>query len=200
MRARFIAICALACLLPLLACGRSPELPKLSEVPAFELRDQNDVAFTRERLRGKIWIANFMFTSCPDVCPILTTKMAGVRSKLVAERVPVQIVSFSVDPMTDTPEVLKKYAAERSADHADWSFVTGPMEQIKTVLVDGFKQAYEHEPAQAGHAASILHGSHFVLVDRNFQVRGYYPSDEEGLLKLIRDARLLAAEKEQGNS
>jgi protein SCO1/2 len=199
MRARFIAICALTCLAPLLACGRSPELPKLSEVPAFELRDQNDAAFTRDKLRGKIWVANFMFTSCPDVCPILTTKMAGVRGKLVAERVPVQIVSFSVDPATDTPQVLKKYAGERSADFADWSFLTGPVDQIKHVLVEGFKQAYSHEPAQAGHAASILHGSHFVLVDRGFQIRGYYPSDDEGLLKLVRDARILAAEKEQGS-
>lgn len=198
MRARSIALCALAFCVPLLGCRGSNELPKFSEVPAFSLQDQNAAAVTRDQLRGKVWIANFMFTSCPDVCPILTTKMASVRSKLVAERVPVQIVSFSVDPVTDTSAVLKKYAAERHADYPDWSFLTGQMEEIKHVLVEGFKQAYEREPEQAGHAAAILHGSHFVLVDRAFQIRGYYPSDDEGLLKLVRDARILSAEKDQG--
>jgi protein SCO1/2 len=200
MRARSKALWLLALVMGFgAACGRGPELPKLSEVPAFELRDQDAEAVSRDRLRGQIWIANFMFTSCPDVCPILTTKMAGVRGKLVAERVPVRIVSFSVDPGTDTPAVLKKYAVQRHADYPDWRFLTGPIEDIKHVLIEGFKQAYERQPEQAGQAASILHGSHFVLVDRASRIRGYYPSDEDGLLKLVRDARILAAEKEQGS-
>lgn len=203
MRARSQAPSARAHALLLLAlagaaCGSAPELPKLSEVPAFELRDQDDATSTREQLRGKVWIANFMFTSCPDVCPILTTKLASVRGKLVAERVPVRFVSFSVDPVTDTPAKLKRFAGERHADYPDWRFLTGPMEQIEQVVVEGFKQAYERQPEQAGHAAAILHGSHFVLVDRAARIRGYYPSDDEGLLKLVRDARILAAEKEQG--
>ena len=140
-----------------------------------------------------------MFTSCPDVCPILTTKMASVRSRLVGERVPVRIVSFTVDPATDTPEVLKRYAKERNADFPDWSFLTGPVEEIKAVVVGGFKQALgEKQEEQAGNAATILHGSHFVLVDRVGEIRGFYPSDNDGLLKLARDARILAAAKENG--
>ncbi len=176
-------------------CKRE-ELPKLSTLPAFSLRDQNGAAVTREKLQGSIWVANFMFTSCPDVCPILTTKMASVRTRLVGERVPVRIVSITVDPTTDTPEVLKRYAAERNADFPDWSFLTGSIEDIKTVVVGGFKQSVgEKGQTPTGNAETILHGSHFVLVDRQGEIRGYYASDNDGLLKLARDARILSKEK-----
>jgi protein SCO1 len=178
------------------ACGGGPrELPKITEVPAFALRDQDGATVDREALRGHVWVANFMFTSCPDVCPILTTKMAGVRGRLVGDRVPVRIVSFTVDPATDTPEVLKKYAAERGADLPEWRFLTGPMDEVKHVVVEGFKQGLDAEPARAGQPQAILHGSHFVLVDQDAMIRGFYASDEEGLLRLARDARILAKTK-----
>jgi protein SCO1 len=178
----------------LAACGGSPELPRIAQVPTFALRDQDGATIKNDTLRGQVWVANFMFTSCPDVCPILTAKMAGVRSRLVGDRVPVRIVSFSVDPVTDTPAVLKQYAKERSADFPDWRFLTGPLDQVKRVIVEGFKQSLSPQPAQVGQPQAILHGSHFVLVDRNLYIRGYYASDEEGLLRLTRDARILAAE------
>jgi protein SCO1 len=194
MRARLLLLLLLCA-----ACGKPAELPKLGDLPAFSLRDQNGAAVTRDQLRGSIWVANFMFTSCPDVCPILTQKMAGVRSKLVAERVKVHVVSFSVDPATDTPAVLKRYAQERNADLPDWSFLTGPIDQIKLVVMDGFKQAIgEKQPEQAGQAGAILHGSHFVLVDGHGAIRGFYSSDEDGLLKLVRDTRILAAAEKKG--
>lgn len=181
------------------SCGGRPELPRVAQVPAFELRDQDGATVSRDALRGQVWVANFMFTSCPDVCPILTAKMAGVRSRLVGDRVPVRIVSFSVDPVTDTPAVLKQYAKERSADFPDWRFLTGPLDQVKHVIVEGFKQGLQPQPAQAGQPQAILHGSHFVLIDRELYIRGYYASDEDGLLRLARDARILASEsKERG--
>jgi protein SCO1 len=182
---------SLVLLLSAAGCKRE-ELPKLSTLPAFSLRDQNGAAVTREKLQGTIWVANFMFTSCPDVCPILTAKMAGVRSRLVGDRVPVRIVSFSVDPVTDTPAVLKQYAKERSADFDDWRFLTGPLDQVKHVIVEGFKQGVQPQPSVAGQPQAILHGSHFVLIDRDLYIRGYYSSDEDGLLRLTRDARILA--------
>jgi protein SCO1/2 len=178
------------------ACRGQPELPKIAQVPAFSLRDQDGAAVDRDKLRGRIWIANFMFTSCPDVCPILTGKLASVRGRLVGDRVKARFVSFSVDPQTDTPAVLKRYAQSRNADHEDWRFLTGPLDQVKHVVVEGFKQSLQTAPAEAGQPQAILHGSHFVLVDRALYIRGYYASDEEGLLRLARDARILAAEPE----
>src|SRR5690242_5381640 len=108
------------------ACHKSEPLPRIAQVPAFALRDQDGRELGPDALRGKVWIANFMFTSCPDVCPLLTSKMAAVRQRLVADRAAVHYVSFSVDPAHDTPEVLKRYAIEHGADRADWSFLTGP--------------------------------------------------------------------------
>jgi protein SCO1/2 len=162
-------------------------------VPEFALRNQRDEVVTAKDLRGQIWIASFMFTSCPDVCPILTSKLSGVRRRLVGERVMVQYVSFSVDPQTDTPPVLAKYAAEHHVDFRDWRFLTGQLDAVKQVVVGGFKQLMQIDPnGKPGSPESILHGSHFVLVDRALSIRGFYPSDEEGLLRLVRDTRILA--------
>ena len=181
-----------------LACGRPPDLPRLGQVPEFALRDQHDQAVSARDLRGQFWIANFMFTSCPDVCPLLTSKLSGVRTRLVADRIKVQYVSFSVDPATDTPPVLAKYAAEHHVDFRDWRFLTGPLEKVREVIVGGFKQSLQREPPdKAGAPESILHGSHFVLVDRALSIRGFYPSDEEGLLRLARDARMLVLRSER---
>jgi protein SCO1/2 len=175
-------------------CHR-PSLPRIAQVPQFALRDQNGAELRRDGLRGRVWIANFMFTSCPDVCPLLTAKMSGLRGRLVGDRADVRFVSFSVDPEHDTPVALKKYALEHGADLPDWRFLTGPLAEVEQVIVSGFKEALEPGPEVAGKARSILHGSHFVLIDRALSIRGYYPSDEEGMLRLARDARILLAEK-----
>lgn len=181
-------------------CYRSPDLPHVARVPSFELRDQNARPISPEQLRGSVWIANFMFTSCPDVCPLLTTRMSGVRTQLAPVRSSVRFVSFSVDPGNDRPEVLKQYAQKHNADQPDWSFLTGPVDEMKQIVVDGFKQTLEQSEDDSGKAAGILHGSHFVLVDRNLDIRGFYPSDDEGTLRLERDARILVAEKPRGSS
>jgi len=189
---------ALACSLvtaTILAAGCRPdgELPIYGQVPAFQLRDQRDLPIRRERLAGKVWIASFMFTSCPDICPLLTTKMAALRSELVDQRDHVRMVSFSVDPVTDTPQVLRAYAKKHGADHDDWLFVTGPIDDIKAVVVGGFKQAIEPQPAQPDKPRSILHGSHFVLIDGKGRIRGFYPTDEAGLHGIAHAARRLVA-------
>ena len=190
MRITVVAVLAAGCLL---ACKRGVDLPDLGQVPEFALRDQRDQAVSAKDLKGKIWVANFMFTSCPDVCPLLTSKLSGVCTRLVGDRVKIEYVSFSVDPTTDTPAVLAKYVAEHHVDFRDWRFLTGPLGDIKQVVVGGFKQLMQHDPnAKPGSPESILHGSHFVLVDRALVIRGFYPSDDEGLLRLARDARILA--------
>jgi protein SCO1/2 len=79
------------------AC-KGEELPRLGAVPELSLTDHRGAALTATSLRGRPWIANFIFTRCPDVCPLLTGKLAGVRSRLVADRVWLRYVSFSVDP------------------------------------------------------------------------------------------------------
>jgi protein SCO1/2 len=172
-------------------CFSPPELPTIAAVPAFSLLDQDAHALERDRLRGHVWVANFMFTSCPDVCPLLTERMSGLRTQLAAQRGKVRFVSFSVDPQNDSPAVLKKYAREHRADFPDWSFVTGPIDRVKEVIVAGFKQTMEPMASSDSRARTVLHGSHFVLVDDELEIRGYYSSDPEGLKRLERDAQIL---------
>lgn len=177
------------------ACEDEPApLPVVAQVPQFELRDQRGELIKASDLRGHVWIANFIFTSCPDVCPLLTQKMSELRTGLVrkglVEGGAVRFVSFSIDPATDTPEVLLKYAQEREAHHPDWFFLTGPNKEMERVVVRGFKQTIKADPNRAD---NILHGSHFVLVDRALAVRGFYRSEPDGLLSLSQDAARLAA-------
>ena len=181
--------------LPALGCGRSSDLPRIAEVPAFSLRDQDGRVTGPEAFRGKVWIANFIFTNCPDVCPILTGKLSGLRTDLLAKRSELRFVSFSVDPIRDTPEALKKYAVAHNADQPDWRFLTGPVDELKRVVVQGFKQTIDPRAGESGETPTILHGTHFVLIDRQLTIRGYYRSDQEGLVKLARDARILTVEK-----
>jgi protein SCO1/2 len=183
--------CALV--LAALGCVRPPDLPRIAEVPAFSLRDQNGRELRRERWKGSVWIASFLFTSCKDVCPLLTSKMSGLRTRLAPERGKILFVSFSVDPEHDTPAALKQYARKHDADQPDWTFLTGPVDAIEQIVVKGFKQSVQRQPGQVGKGQAILHGSHFVLVDRGMYIRGYYPSDQEGLLRLERDARIVLA-------
>lgn len=190
---RALAYIALAGAALTSGCWRDPALPLLGPVPEFQLLDQDGHAFERERLRGSVWIANFMFTSCPDVCPLLTERLAQVRTQLAPERRKLRFVSFSVDPATDQPAVLKKYASEHGADFADWRFATGSVEALQRVIVGGFKQTLQPQAASEGKERSILHGSHFVLVDAALTMRGFYPTDPEGLARLGRDARILAS-------
>lgn len=178
------------CVLVGFGCSEEPqELPVVAQVPAFSLLDQHGNTVTGETLKGQVWIANFIFTSCPDVCPLLTRKMADLRTGLVRGGSDVRFVSFSIDPQTDTPDVLRAYAQKRGADHPDWYFLTGSIDSIKAVVVSGFKQLIRPDPKRAD---NILHGSHFVLVDRALAVRGFYRSDADGLLSLSRAAAQLA--------
>lgn len=175
-----------------IACDdEAPQLPVIARVPAFELQNQQDAQVSLQSLRGQVWVANFMFTSCPDICPLLTKKMGDLRLGLVRKKTGVKFVSFSVDPETDTPAILQAYAVDRGASHGDWHFLTGPLDSIKAVVVKGFKQAVKPDPERAD---NILHGSHFVLVDRVGAIRGFYRSDPDGLLALSRAATQLAVE------
>ncbi|MCZ7677247.1 MAG: SCO family protein [Sandaracinaceae bacterium] len=101
-------------------CGEEP-LPELLPIGEFALVDQDGEDVTNADLRGKVWIVDFVFTSCPDVCPVLTTQMANLHRRIDAGDV--RFVSVSVDPAEDTPERLREYAARFGADTSRWSFL-----------------------------------------------------------------------------
>ena len=173
-----------------LASAELSELPRLSQLPQFEFTDQDDQPFGSTQLQGRLWIANFIFTSCPTVCPAFTAQMKTLQGELPAGPATPLLVSFSVDPTTDTPAVLKEYALRHGADSKRWRFLTGSIESIRAIVVTGFKTAIEPDPSRAG---NILHGSHFVLVDEQLHLRGYYAAEDEAAHKrLLEDVAALS--------
>lgn len=160
------------------------ELAVHQQLPDFSLTDQRGVPFALSDLHDKVWVADFIFTSCATICPPMTIEMATLQDEFAAEDV--HFVSFSVDPERDTPEVLFRYADDYGADGSRWAFLTGQKETIYQLAHEGFNLA-------AGHRGSeILHSTRFVLVDRNQQLRGYYESRSPGSLQQLRkDIRTL---------
>jgi protein SCO1/2 len=170
----------------LAGCGGG-ELPVLGTVPSFMLTERSGSAVRTKDLEGSVWIAGFIFTRCPDVCPALTQHMAGLEKQLDGSD-PVRLVSFSVDPAHDTPDVLRGYA-ERAGASDRWLFLTGPRDEIASILKDGFKIAFADDGPPS---APITHSDRLVLVDRTLRIRGYYHGrDSDDLTRLAQDAASL---------
>lgn len=161
-------------------------------IPDFELRDQAGAPITRRGLLGDVVIANFMFTRCPTVCPVFTMKTQRLVERL-ADVPDLQFVSFSVDPEHDTPEVLADYARERALDTRRWRLLTGDPSTIKATVEGGLKMALDRRGVLSDGTPDIVHATHWVLLDREGQIRGYYDSSErERIDALIADAAALA--------
>lgn len=167
--------------------------PKLGQIPEFTFTSELGVPFGTKQLKGKVWVANFIFTNCPEICPELTKTMLKIRMKVKNLKGMVRLVSFSVDPIHDTPEVLKSFAESYKYDSNMWTFLTGPIDQLDKVIVDSFKIGISRPDAKEPSSLfEIVHGEHFVLVDQNLQIRGFYSRDSEGLEKLLFDLALVA--------
>ena len=171
----------------LLAKFRPDPLPVYYDAPAFSLTDQDGRPFRSDDLRGKAWVADFIFTTCPGACPKMTMKMSGLQKAIPTRDV--HFVSFTVDPERDTPEVLKHYAQNYDADPARWHFLTGAKPALFETAA-GLKLT----AAPAGQfGPEIVHAEKFLLVDGAGRVRGIYDSgDEQDLKKLAADAAALA--------
>ena len=163
----------------------------LGTVPAFSLTERHGTTVTAADLAGRVWVADFVFTRCPDICPVLSTRMAALQESLAGGTDPVRLISISVDPAHDTPDVLAAYA-DRYHAGSDWLFLTGSRDAVATLLRDGFRVAFSDE----GPATSpVTHSDRFVLVDRQLRIRGYYHgNDPADLARLVDDAGRLRAE------
>jgi protein SCO1/2 len=162
-----------------LGCAREQQLPRYGAMPAFSLQNQHGRTVTQRDLHGRVVVVDFIFTACPDVCPLLTEQLQALRKQLPQGAL-LSLVSFSVDPEHDTPERLQRFAVQHGAVDRDWWFLTGPIDEVKQVVTRGFKQAMQAQPTAAGKPPNVLHGTHFVLVDAAGEIRGFYPSDEAG--------------------
>jgi protein SCO1/2 len=176
-----------------LLARRLSALPVLVELPAYMLTNQQGQAFGAANLRGKTYVANFVFTSCPSVCPRLTKRMVEVQERTRDLGDALHLVTFSVDPETDTPEVLRAYAQKYAVDTSRWVFLTGQLGDVEPVVVKGFKMMMGKKMETTPGMFEIVHGERFVLVDGKGFVRGFYEATNEGIEAIERDARSLAS-------
>jgi protein SCO1 len=171
------------------------ELDVLGTVPDFAFTDQTGAPVRSADLRGRVHVAHFIFTRCPSVCPTTTLKMERLGERLAGRGDAIHFLSFSIDPEHDTPPVLAAFAARFHADPARWKFLTGPPDAVRAAVVGGFRIAVERDAALADGTPNIVHGTHFVLLDRRLRIRGYYDSDDAARLdQLAADAEALARE------
>ena len=158
-------------------------LPVIGSIPEFEFIDSEGQSVNLNTLKGKVWVADFIFTTCTMACPIMTGNMNTIHKKY-KKNDDLRLVSISVYPEYDTPEVLKEYASQYDANTDKWHFLTGKEAAIKNVIKNGFKIG-DYEDI-------IFHSEKFALVDKNGMIRSYYNGMKtEDMDKLKKDINRL---------
>ena len=166
---RFIIYGIVAVLLVITYFTKEPNsnsgLPVIGTIPEFNFTDSQGNEISRLDLDGKVWVADFIFTTCTMACPVLTGNMNLIH-KAFKNNDNIRIVSISVYPEYDTPQVLSDYASQYDANTNRWHFLTGPEENVQDVIKNGFKMG-DYEDI-------IFHSEKFALVDQKNRLRGYY--------------------------
>jgi protein SCO1/2 len=180
-----VAMMILAMAAGLWGCDRDAQGEKPIDAPGFVATDQNGNAVSRQDMLGKVWLTHFIFTRCHGPCPMMTAKMKQIQEAL--GDAPVTLVSFTVDPAYDSPAILKQYMKDRSASEGNWLMLnTGSEHSVQTLA-----RAMHIGVAKAGE--EIIHGTHFILVDKEGKIRGYYSgTDEVGWKNAVSEAKKLA--------
>lgn len=209
-----LAVLVLAAVVLISGCSRPTErLSVLWDAPRFTLIDQAGQAFSSDRLMGQVWLADFIYTYCPDECPLyLSPKMMQTQQQILAKGLvgQVQLVSLTVDPRRDTPAILAEYGARYGADPRIWHFLTGPDATIQGILQDGFKvgSAIQADPVtvsasatgtasqnRAGDSYTLLHSSTLLLVGRDGKIRATYDGQDVEVQQMVADIQSLLGEK-----
>jgi cytochrome oxidase Cu insertion factor (SCO1/SenC/PrrC family) len=170
---------------------RQRTISSYGSVPEFELVNQDGKNFGLRDLRGKIWIADFIYTTCPGPCPMISNRMSELQEPL--KKTDVHLISFTVDPAKDTPEVLRGYAEKLGAEPGRWDFLTGAQSTIYNLSRNGFKLAV----SEGNEAQGVpVHSTRMILVDRHGAIRGYYDAAEpDAVTKLVADTTHLLREQ-----
>lgn len=164
-------------------------------IPKFSFTNQDNLETSWKQYEGFVTIADFFFTECPTICPVMSSQLARIQDKIKADGLQekVRIISFSVKPQNDTPEILKAYGNKIGADFGMWNFVTGKPGDIYELAEDGFLlTAFPSDTAQGG----IFHTDKVTLLDREMHIRGYYDgTSTKGMDALYEDMKVLLDNK-----
>jgi protein SCO1/2 len=186
-----LKIVILGLILFLVACGGKEIETNMSQnVEPFEFTTQSNDTLSNEDLKGQWWVADFVFTNCTTVCLPMTSNMSVLQSKMQDEDIDAQIVSFSVDPDRDTPEVLTDYAEEYGADLDNWNFLTGyDFDTIKELSIKSFKSMLAEAPPEED---QVTHGTGFYLVNPDGKIiKKYDGVDRKVMDEIIEDLKVV---------
>ena len=163
---------------------------KYHSIADFSLTNQNGQTITQEDYRGKIYIADFFFTTCPTICPLMTKNMAGLQAELLNDE-DVLLLSHTVTPLVDSVPRLKAYALEKGVIDSKWNLVTGNKRQIYELARKSYLVAKDDGD---GGPFDMIHTENFVLVDKERRIRGVYNgTNKEDMARLLADLRILKA-------
>ena len=161
-------------------------------IPNFKFINQDSVEVTELDYAGKIYVADFFFTSCPTICPKMKTQMLRIYQRYLTNS-KIKFLSHSIDPDYDRPAVLKSYANRLEVDAKKWNFVTGPKEAIYQIAQKSYMVSAQEDKQEVG---GFVHSGAFILVDAQRHVRGIYDGTKEAEVnKLIEDIEILLHEK-----
>lgn len=166
------------------------------KIQEFQLIDQNNQTFGSKNLKGKVYVAEYFFTTCGTICPVMNTQMQRVQEKFNSKS-NFHIVSITVDPEHDSSEVLLKYAEAHNSNPKQWHFLTGKKEKLYSLARRSFFLLKPAEVRNQGDVGSdFIHTNYFVLVDQEGQIRGYYDGTSEHEVDvLMEDVAVLLKEK-----
>lgn len=172
------------------------ELPKpnpvYGTVPDFNLVDENGNKFSKSELKGKTYLASFVFTSCASTCPATLKKLQVIKKRTRQLGHHFMQLTFTVDPEVDTPEVLFKQARDVDANPFKWKFLTGTHSELEKLLIDGFKVPMgDKTPIEGGNLYDVAHSNRVILVDKRHKIRGYYKLDDKSIDQLMIDIGLI---------
>jgi protein SCO1/2 len=166
-----------------------PELPIISQVPEYELISENGQRFGSKDLKGRVYLANFVFSRCPTVCPKMLGEIEKIQKRVRGTGQKVAVVTFTVDPDYDNEKVLFDLARKHNANPYVWTFLTGSdKEALFKLYRDGFKVGVEQNPQDL---FDIAHSEKIVLVDAENRVRGFYSFETNSINQLMIDVGLL---------
>ena len=160
-------------------------------IPDFNFMNQDSVMISNQTLQNSIYVADFFFTSCPSICPIMSKNMLDVYNKYKGNE-EVKFLSHTIDPKHDTIPVLKKYATKLGVDSKQWNFVYGDRESVYKIAKDGYMNFAAKDVKAPG---GITHSGYFLLIDKEKRVRGAYDGTQELQVKqLMEDMEVLLNE------
>jgi protein SCO1/2 len=175
-----------------------PELLRIGQghtIGSFSFRDQNGRKITDQTVKGKVYVVEYFFTTCGTICPKMNMQMQRVQAAYKGDN-RIKILSFTVDPDTDSVEQMKRYAKQHGANDQQWHFLTGEKADLYALARKSF---FVLKPAEAENQGDVggdfIHTNNFVLVDQRMRIRGYYDgTSTEEVDKLIRDMQRLLEE------